>query len=88
MAQTQKQNPSAMYIGFSMSSTKPVTVNFRKGVQDQVECYSVKCLNANATGRRLTLTFHDSEGNEILSRRVYKEFFEKMAEKFECLLPE
>lgn len=83
-----KANPSASYIGFSISGTAPKTVNFRQGKKNIIQCNQVKCVGANATGRRLAVTFHDAEGKEILSRRVYKEYFEKMAQVFEVELPE
>jgi hypothetical protein len=30
----------------------------------------------------LTLVFKDAQGKELMTRRVYKEHFEKMADKF------
>ena len=78
-ARPAKVNPSASYIGFSIVSTTPVTVNYRQGKKNVVECSAIKCTAANATGRRLDVSFMNEKGTVILERRVYKEFFEKMA---------
>lgn len=83
-----KVNPSASYIGFSIVSTTPVTVNYRQGKKNVVECSAIKCTAANATGRRLDVSFMNEKGTVILERRVYKEFFEKMAKVAGVLLPE
>jgi hypothetical protein len=88
VAKAPKVNPSMSYIGFSIIGKGEKTVNFRQGKKNIVTCASVKCVAANATGRRLTVTFHDAQGNQILERRVYKEYFEKMAQVFEVELPE
>jgi hypothetical protein len=83
-----KTNPSQSYIGFSITTPEPKSVNFRQGKANIITCSTVKCIGANATGRRLTVTFHDAQGNQILERRVYKEYFEKMAQQFSVELPE
>lgn len=83
-----KTNPSQSYIGFSITSPVEKTVNFRQGKTNHITCSTVKCIGANATGRRLVCTFHDAQGNQILERRVYKEYFEKMAQAFGVELPE
>jgi len=64
------------------------TVNYRQGKNNVVTCTSVKCTAANATGRRLDVAFLDGKGTVVLERRVYKEYFEKMAQKFGVELPE
>ena len=87
-AKAVKVNPSQSYIGFSITTPDPKIVNFRQGKANTVTCSTVKCIGANATGRRLTVTFHDAQGNQILERRVYKEYFEKMAQQFSVELPE
>ena len=86
--QTMKVNPSQSYIGFTIKGDVAKTVNFRQGKGNIVTCNEIRCTNANATGRRLNVTFHDAAGVELLSRRVYKEYFEKMAQVFEVELPE
>lgn len=83
-----KLNPSHSYIGFSIIGKDEKILNFRQGKKNVVACNAVKCIGANATGRRLTVTFHDAQGNQILERKVYKEYFEKMAQTFEVELPE
>jgi len=85
---TVKLNPSHSYIGFSIIGKDEKILNFRQGKKNVVACNAVKCIGANATGRRLTVTFHDAQGNQILERKVYKEYFEKMAQTFEVELPE
>ena len=79
---TIKVNPSEEFIGMKLTSPKPITVNFRKGKKNVIECSEIECTAANATGRRLTLTFKDSKGAELGTRRVYLEHFERMGDKF------
>lgn len=83
-----KVNPSQSYIGFSITGTSEKTVNFRQGKKNVVTCKTVTCTGANATGRRLNVTFYDDNNKVIFERRVYKEYFEKMARVFEVELPE
>ena len=80
---TIKVNPSQEFIGMKLTSKKPIVVNYRKGKKNVIECAEIECINANATGRRLTLTFRDSKGVELGTRRVYLEHFEKMGDKFD-----
>ena len=87
-AKAMKVNPSQSYIGLNIVGKNEQTVNYRQGKNNVITCAGVKCIGANATGRRLTITFHDAQGNQLLERKVYKEYFEKMAEKFEVELPE
>jgi hypothetical protein len=87
-SKTIKVNSSASYIGFGIIGKDEKTVNFRQGKNNTVTCNGAKCINANATGRRLTVTFQDAKGNTILERKVFKEYFEKMAQVFEVELPE
>jgi hypothetical protein len=79
---TIKMNPSQEFIGMKLLSDKPVEVNFRKGKKNIIICNEIECTNANATGRRLTLTFRDAKGSELGTRRVYFEHFEKMGDRF------
>lgn len=79
---TVKANPSAALIGMKLNSTDAKTVNFRQGKGNVVTCNAIEVVQANATGRRLTLSFKDAQGKEIMTRRVYKEHFEKMADIF------
>jgi hypothetical protein len=83
-----KANPSQSYIGFTIMGKDEQTVNYRQGKNNVVTCTSVKCTAANATGRRLDVAFLDGKGTVVLERRVYKEYFEKMAQKFGVELPE
>ena len=82
-----KPNPSASYIGFSFSSKTPHTLNYRQGKKNIVEAIEVKCTGANATGRRLNVTYTSPDGKSF-ERRVYKEYFEKAAQVFGAMLPE
>ena len=83
-----KVNPSASYIGLKISHDTSMSLNYRKGKNNVILCNQVEVTGANATGRRLTCIFRDAAGKEIDTRRVYKEWFEKMAEQFGALLPE
>ena len=83
-----KANPSQSYIGFKIAGKDAKTVNFRLGKKNTIECNEIRCIGANPTGRRLTVTFHNAKGAQLLERRIYKEFFEKMAKVFGVLLPE
>jgi len=81
-----KTNPSAALIGMKLTSADPKTVNFRQGKTNVVTCNNIEVLAANATGRRLEVSFKDVTGKEIMKRRVYKEHFEKMADIFGVIL--
>lgn len=67
--------------GMKLTSKSDVTVNFRAGKANVVTCQEIECLDVNATGRRLTLSFR-KDGKEILNRRVYLEWFESMVKQF------
>jgi len=79
---TVKTNPSAALIGMKLNSADAKTVNFRQGKGNVVTCNTVEVIGANATGRRLEVSFKDATGKEVMKRRVYKEHFEKMADIF------
>lgn len=81
-----KLNPSANLIGKKLHSADSISVNFRKGKTNVVLCNEIECTAANPAGRRLTLVFRDAAGKEIMTRRCFKEHFEKMAEKFNVTL--
>ena len=85
-AKTMKVNPSATLIGMKLESSSPVSVNVRKGKTNVVTCNQIEVKAANNTGRRLTLTF-SLNGTQVSERRVYKEWFEKMADQFGVDLP-
>ena len=81
-----KTNPSAALIGMKLNSADAKTVNFRQGKSNVVTCNTVEVLGANATGRRLEVSFKDASGKELMKRRVYKEHFEKMADIFGVII--
>ena len=81
-----KPNPSAALIGMKLTSADVKTVNFRQGKGNVVECSAIEVLGANATGRRLEVSFKDATGKEVMKRRVYKEHFEKMADIFGVII--
>ena len=82
-----KTNPSATLIGMKLSSpANSIQVNFRQGKTNVVTCNEIEVTEANATGRRLTCVFRDAAGQELMKRRVYKEHFEKMADKFGVII--
>lgn len=81
-----KLNPSFAYIGMKVTSTSGAQlINFRQGKSNQVNCDEVLITMANPTGRRLTAIFKLA-GVEVMSRRIYKEHFEKIADKFGVIL--
>ena len=79
---TIKANPSADVIGMILKSPTEIQLSYRKGVNNILMAAEVEVLNANATGRRLELTFRGSNGKTVGTRRVYREHFVKMADKF------
>lgn len=81
-AKKMKVNPAQNLIGKLITSTAATTVNYRKGKGNVVTCSQIECVAANAAGRRLTLVFKDDQGKEIMTRKVYKEHFERMTDKF------
>ena len=81
-AKKMKVNPAQEFIGVKLTSQDAVKVNYRQGKQNVITCNQIECLAANDAGRRLTLVFKDAQGKELMTRRVYKEHFEKMADKF------
>jgi hypothetical protein len=79
-----KVNPSATLIGMRLESPKnSISVNYRQGKTNKVTCNIVEVLDANVTGRRLTVVFKDAQGQEIMKRRIYKEHLERIIDKFE-----
>jgi len=83
-----KVNPSAVLIGMKLNAptADPIKVNYRDGKTNVVVCNQIEVTEANATGRRLTCIFRDAAGKELMNRRVYKEHFEKMADKFGVII--
>jgi hypothetical protein len=81
-AKKMKVNPAHNLIGKSITSMDAKTVNYRQGKGNVITCNTIECTAANAAGRRLTLVFKDAQGKELMTRRVYKEHFERMADKF------
>lgn len=79
---TIKANPSADVIGMVLKSPNEIQLGYRKGINNILMAAEVEVLSANATGRRLDLTFKGSDGKTIGTRRVYREHFIKMADKF------
>ena len=82
-AKKMKVNPAHNLIGKLITSPTAKTVNYRQGKGNVVTCNQIECTAANAAGRRLTLVFKDDQGKEIMTRKVYKEHFERMADKFD-----
>jgi hypothetical protein len=78
-----KANPSANLVGVMLKSKDAIKVNYRRGKQNCITCNQIECIKVNDAGRRLTLVFKDFQGIELMTRRVYKEHFEKMADKFQ-----
>ena len=79
----QKSNPSQELLNKSIiSHCGPKEVNFRKGKKNVVTCSKVIIKEANLTGRRLTVDFLDEKGKVLMTRRVYKEHLEKIADVF------
>jgi hypothetical protein len=84
VAKTAKVNPSANYIGLeAISKAGDLTLNYRQGKQWTIKAAKIKVTNANFTGRRLTVEFYDAAGNQVMNRRVYKEWVDRMVEQLE-----
>jgi hypothetical protein len=81
-AKKMKVNPSQGLIGKVLTSQDAIKVNFRQGKANVITCNQIECTGVNGAGRRLTLVFKDAQGTELMTRRVYKEYFERMADKF------
>lgn len=81
-AKKMKVNPAQECIGVKLTSQDAIKVNYRQGKANVITCNQIECVGANDAGRRLTLVFKDAQGTELMTRRVYKEHFEKMADKF------
>jgi hypothetical protein len=81
-AKKMKVNPAQEFIGVKLTSQDAIKVNYRQGKANVITCNHFQCLGANHAVRRFTLVFKDAQGTELMTRRVYKEHFEKMADKF------
>ena len=83
-----KPNPSATLIGMKLNAptADAIKVNYRDGKTNVITCNQIEVTEANVTGRRLTCIFRDAVGQELMKRRVYKEHFEKMADKFGIII--
>ena len=82
-AKTVKSNPSAHLIGKKLtSSNASVKVNYRKGKTNVVACHEIEVTECNVTGRRLTCVFKDAAGAVVMTRKVYKEWFDAMEDQF------
>jgi hypothetical protein len=80
---TVKTNPSAHLIGKKLtSSDAAVKVNYRKGKTNVVACHEIEVTECNVTGRRLTCVFKDAAGAVVMTRKVYKEWFDAMEDQF------
>ena len=80
---TVKTNPSAHLIGKKLtSSDAAVKVNYRKGKTNVVACHEIEVTECNVTGRRLTCVFKDAAGKVVMTRKVYKEWFDAMEDQF------
>lgn len=83
-AKVAKTNPSQSYIGMEVkSSAGAKTVNFRQGKTNIQSASSIKITGANATGRRLTVEFYDEKGNVVNTRKVYKEWVDRIIDQLE-----
>lgn len=83
-AKVAKTNPSQSYIGMEvMSNSGAKAVNFRQGKGNVVSTSKIKITAANNTGRRLSVEFYDENGNVVSTRRVYKEWVDRIIDQLE-----
>lgn len=83
-AKVAKTNPSQSYIGMEVTSKAGTkNVNYRQGKGNVVSAAKIKITNANATGRRLEVEFYDDSGVMVASRRVYKEWVDRIIDQLE-----
>ena len=83
-AKVAKTNPSQSYIGMEVTSKAGVkNINFRQGKGNVLSAAKIKITGANNTGRRLQVEFYDENGNVVQTRRVYKEWVDRIIDQLE-----
>jgi hypothetical protein len=77
VAKVAKTNPGDAYVG------KDLVINYRQGKQWTVKASRIKVTSTNFTGRRLTVEFYDQAGNQVMNRRVYREWVDRIIDQLE-----
>lgn len=84
VAKVAKTNPGDAYVGKEVSSKSgDLKINYRQGKQWTVTASRIKVTQTNFTGRRLTVEFYDSNGNQVMNRRVYREWVDRIIDQLE-----
>ena len=84
VAKVAKPNPGDAYVGKEVSSKSgDLKINYRQGKQWTVTASRIKVTQTNFTGRRLTVEFYDQAGNQVMNRRVYREWVDRIIDQLE-----
>ena len=85
VAKVAKVNPGDVYVGQEMTSKsgRDLKINYRQGKQWTVMASKIKITNTNFTGRRLTVEFYDAAGNQVMNRRVYREWVDRIIDQLD-----
>jgi hypothetical protein len=84
VAKVAKTNPGDAYVGKEVSSKSgDLKINYRQGKQWTVTASRIKVTQTNFTGRRLTVEFYDANGNQVMNRRVYREWVDRIIDQLE-----
>lgn len=85
VAKVAKTNPGDAYVGKEAisKSGSDLKINYRQGKQWTVMASKIKVTKTNFTGRRLTVEFYDQAGNQVMNRRVYREWVDRIIDQLE-----
>jgi hypothetical protein len=84
VAKVTSTNPGDAYIGKEVASKNgDIKLNYRQGKQWTVTANKIKVVATNFTGRRLTVEFYDVAGNQVMNRRVYREWVDRLIDQLE-----
>jgi hypothetical protein len=84
VAKVAKTNPGDSYVGTDVTSKNgDLVINYRQGKQWTVKAARIKVTQTNFTGRRLTVEFYDQAGNQVMNRRVYREWVDRIIDQLE-----
>lgn len=84
VAKVAKTNPGDSYVGKEVESKSgDLKINYRQGKQWTVVASKIKVTKTNFTGRRLTVEFYDQAGNQVMNRRVYREWVDRIIDQLE-----
>ena len=84
VAKVAKTNPGDSYVGKEVESKSgDLKINYRQGKQWTVLASKIKVTKTNFTGRRLTVEVYDQAGNQVMNRRVYREWVDRIIDQLE-----